>query len=67
MLAQLLPESLAEIGVWALLVFVAYLTAAASYRFGLDPDNHGIPIVTATMDFFGVLCLVAAIVIFGVS
>jgi mgtE-like transporter len=51
-----------------LLMFaVAYYAATATYRFGLDPDNHGIPIVTATMDFFGVLCLVAAIVIFGVS
>jgi mgtE-like transporter len=50
-----------------LLFAVAYYAATATYRFGLDPDNHGIPIVTATMDFFGVLCLVAAIVIFGVS
>lgn len=46
---------------------VAYYAATATYRFGLDPDNHGIPIVTATMDFLGVLCLVAAISLFGVS
>jgi mgtE-like transporter len=50
-----------------LLFFVAYYAATATYRFGLDPDNHGIPIVTATMDFFGVLTLVAAIVLLGVS
>jgi mgtE-like transporter len=50
-----------------LLFFVAYYAATATYRFGLDPDNHGIPIVTATMDFFGVLCLVAAIVLFGTT
>jgi mgtE-like transporter len=48
-----------------LMFFVAYYAASATYRFGLDPDNHGIPIVTATMDFFGVLCLVAAIVLLG--
>jgi len=50
-----------------LLFFVAYYAATATYRFGLDPDNHGIPIVTATMDLLGVLCLVAAIVSFGVT
>jgi mgtE-like transporter len=49
-----------------LLFAVAYYAATATYRFGLDPDNHGIPIVTATMDFCGVLCLVAAMALFGV-
>lgn len=52
---------------FAFLFLVAYYTASATYRFGLDPDNHGIPVVTATMDFVGVLCLVAAILLFGVS
>jgi mgtE-like transporter len=51
---------------FVLLFAVAYYAAAATYRFGLDPDNFGIPIVTATMDFFGVLCLVAAMAVFGV-
>lgn len=51
----------------ALMFLVAYYAATATFAFGLDPDNHGIPIVTATMDFFGVLCLVAAIVLFGAS
>ncbi len=49
-----------------LLFAVAYTTASAAFRFGWDPDNHGIPVVTATMDFFGVLCLVAAMALFGV-
>lgn len=40
---------------------VAYVAATASYRFGLDPDNHSIPIVTASMDLLGILCLLAAI------
>ncbi|MGH3441549.1 MAG: magnesium transporter [Nitriliruptorales bacterium] len=44
-----------------LIVAVAYTAATATFRFGLDPDNHSIPIVTATMDLLGVLCLVAAI------
>jgi mgtE-like transporter len=49
-----------------LLFAVAYSAATAAFRFGWDPDNHGIPIVTATMDFFGVLCLIAAMALFGV-
>jgi mgtE-like transporter len=40
---------------------VSYYAAAASFRFGLDPDNIGIPTVTSSMDFFGVLCLVVGI------
>lgn len=49
----------------AVLVFtVGYYAATASYRFGLDPDNVGIPLVTSTMDFFGILCLAAGIALF---
>lgn len=49
-----------------LIFTVSYYAASGTFHFGLDPDNHGIPIVTATMDFFGVLCLVAGMAIFGV-
>ena len=48
-----------------LLIGVAYYTAAASYRFGLDPDNYGLPVVSATMDFLGILCLIGAIGVVG--
>jgi mgtE-like transporter len=44
-----------------ILALAAYASAATSFRFGFDPDNHGIPIVTATMDLTGVLCLLGAI------
>jgi mgtE-like transporter len=44
-----------------LLAGVAYATATASYHFGLDPDNEGIPIVTSTMDLLGLLALVGAV------
>lgn len=46
---------------------VSYTAAAATYRFGLDPDNHAIPIVTSAMDFFGMLCLVAALALLQVG
>lgn len=50
-----------------ILAMAAYAAATTSFRFGFDPDNHGIPVVTATMDLAGVLCLVAAITILQVG
>lgn len=50
-----------------ILALVAYAAATTSFRFGFDPDNHGIPIVTATMDLAGVLCLVAAVTLLQVG
>jgi mgtE-like transporter len=44
---------------------VAYLGSVATFRFGLDPDNHGIPIVTSTMDLIGAFALVAALILLG--
>jgi len=49
----------------ALLFLVAYYSATASYRFGWDPDNSSIPIVTSSMDFLGILCLVIGISLVG--
>jgi mgtE-like transporter len=50
-----------------LLVAVAYGVAAASYRFGLDPDNEGIPIVTSVMDLGGLLLLVGVVTVTGIG
>ena len=50
-----------------LLAGVSYGAATATYRFGLDPDNHAIPIVTSVMDFLGMLCLVGAMAILQVG
>ncbi len=49
----------------AILYMVGYYAATASYRFGLDPDNVSIPVVTSTMDLFGILCLLVGITLFG--
>jgi mgtE-like transporter len=46
-----------------LLAGVAHATAVASYRFGLDPDNEGIPVVTSAMDLLGLLCLVGVVAV----
>ncbi|MEX1177412.1 MAG: magnesium transporter [Nitriliruptor sp.] len=50
-----------------LILVVAYAAAVTSFRYGLDPDNHGIPVVTAAMDLLGILCLVGAIALLQVS
>jgi mgtE-like transporter len=46
---------------------IGYYAAVVSYRFGFDPDNHTVPLVTSGMDLMGVICLVAALVVVGVS
>jgi cation transporter-like permease len=40
---------------------------AAAHRLGLDPDNHGIPLVTSTMDLVGAFSLLLALVVLGVA
>lgn len=56
-------------GLMATLVasLIGYYAAAVTYRFGLDPDNHTIPLVTSGMDLLGIICLVVALVLFGVA
>ncbi len=51
----------------AIAAVIGYYAAVATYRFGFDPDNHTIPIVTSGMDLLGVTCLVTALVMFGVA
>ena len=48
-------------------VVVGLYSAVATYRFGLDPDNHGIPLVTSSLDLFGAVSLILAIVILGLA
>jgi len=46
---------------------VAYYGTFAVVRFGLDPDSHGIPLVSATLDVVGASTLIGALVIWGVA
>jgi mgtE-like transporter len=48
-------------------VLVGFYGAVAAYRLGLDPDNHGIPIVTSSLDLLGALALILAIVALGLA
>ena len=48
-------------------VLVAYYSTMASFRFGLDPDTYGIPLVTSSLDLVGAFTLVFAMVTVGVA
>jgi mgtE-like transporter len=56
-------------GILAMLIasVIGYYAAILTYRFGFDPDNHTIPLVTSGMDLLGVICLVIALVVFAVA
>ncbi len=43
-------------------VVVACAAAAATFRLGLDPDNHGVPIVTSSLDLLGAASLIFVLV-----
>ena len=66
LLATLGVVLLAGLFALPILALTAYAAASLSFRFGFDPDNHGIPIVTATMDLSGVLCLLAAVTLLAI-
>jgi mgtE-like transporter len=67
-------------GVWQMLVIslvggaltmcfmmaLAYYGTIAAWRVDVDPDSVGIPVVTASVDFVGVVALIAVAVTIGV-
>ena len=46
---------------------VAYYGTLLVVRFGLDPDNHGIPLVSASLDVVGSATLIVALLIWGIA
>jgi mgtE-like transporter len=46
---------------------VGYYVAVLTTRFGLDPDNHGVPTITATLDLTGVAAVLFVMSILGVT
>ena len=49
------------------LIGVSYYVAVATFRLGLDPDIHGIPLISSSMDLMGAFALILAIVLVGVG
>jgi mgtE-like transporter len=48
------------------MVAIAYYGTIAAWRVDVDPDSVGIPVVTASVDFVGVVALIAVAVTIGV-
>src|SRR5690606_17790768 len=52
--------------VMAFVAVVAYEGTVVAYRFGLDPDTYGIPIVSSAVDFVGALTLIVTVAVLGI-
>ena len=63
----LLVVLMAGVAATALVLLVAYYTTMAAFRYGLDPDTYGIPMVLSVLDLAGVLTMVLAMVAVGVA
>ena len=48
-------------------MLVAYYGSIAAFRLGLDPDNHGVPLLTSTMDLVGAISLILAVYVVGIG
>lgn len=46
---------------------VGYYVAVLTTRFGLDPDNQGVPTITATLDLAGVAAVLTVMSVLGVT
>ena len=58
---------LAGLLVLPLILVAGYYLAVLTSRFGLDPDNHAVPIITSVMDLAGVVALLLAMSLSGVA
>ena len=47
-------------------IATSYYLAIVTARFGLDPDNHTVPIITSVMDLAGVACVLFVMSVSGV-
>jgi mgtE-like transporter len=45
----------------SLVNIISYFTATMSFRYGLDPDNFGIPVITSAIDLLGAAILISVV------
>jgi mgtE-like transporter len=48
-------------------IALAYYSTVAAWRFDVDPDTYGIPVVTATVDFVGVVVMIVTMFALGIA
>lgn len=61
----LLASVLAASATLAFVAALAYYSTIGAWRFNVDPDTYGTPVVTASVDFVGTMALVVAVVVLG--
>lgn len=67
MYKTLLVVVLASIPAMSAAMAAAHGGAIGAYKLGLDPDNHGIPMVTSTLDLAGAFSLILAMALVGLT
>jgi mgtE-like transporter len=58
---------LAGVSLLPVILVLGYYLAVGTTRFGLDPDNHSVPLSTGAMDLAGIVAFVAAMAVSGVT
>jgi mgtE-like transporter len=58
---------LAGVIVLPITLLAGYYTAVVSTRFGLDPDNQGVPVITSLLDLAGVAAVLFAMGVSGAT
>jgi mgtE-like transporter len=64
---MLLASLLGGLAAVLFVISLAYYGTIAAWQVGVDPDTYGIPVVTASVDFVGVLALIVTVVALGVA
>ena len=58
---------LAGLIVLPVIIVTGYYVAVLTSRFGLDPDDHSVPIITSVMDLAGIVALLFAMGVLGAA
>jgi mgtE-like transporter len=67
MLDMVLASLIGGVFAVAFVVALAYYGTIAAWRVNVDPDTYGIPVVTASVDFVGVVALIVTITALGLT
>ena len=66
-LRMLEVSMIAGLSATGLALGIGYYTSIAAFRVGLDPDNHGIPIISASTDLLATIALIVTIAAVGLT
>jgi mgtE-like transporter len=64
---MVLASLIGGLGAVLFVIALAYYGTIAAWRVDVDPDTYGIPVVTASVDFVGVIALIVTVVALGIA